>query len=109
MRVLGLLLHTSVINFIALRTNGATTTEFQGLRRGRSLKFQHQASTHSGAGEKVTHNLKFVGNIEKYTNNQNTWHAPVWLVSVSYQAEMFLKLLFVVSVVIQVQHTVHLL
>jgi hypothetical protein len=38
-----------------------TTTEFLGPRRGQILKFQHQASTHSGAGEKVTHNINVVG------------------------------------------------
>jgi hypothetical protein len=42
------------------------TTEFLGQRWGRFLKFQHQATTHSGTGKKVTHNINVVGKTWQY-------------------------------------------
>ena len=46
----------------------AITTESLGPRWGRILKFQHEATTHSGAGEKATHNINVVGTIKSESN-----------------------------------------
>ena len=43
--------------------------ESMGPRQGENLKVQHQALTHSGAREKVTHNISIVGKIQQHEND----------------------------------------